>query len=102
MKWPVSVAPYDVVIIPSINKKDKTNFEKSFKLYEDLKKKNIDVLLDDVDEGMANKFKKHDLLGIPFQIIIGSKSSKDLFEFKEVNSESKMLDLNQIIKQIKN
>ena len=42
------------------------------------------------------------LLGIPFQIIIGSKSSKDLFEFKEVNSDTKMLNLNQIIKQIKN
>ena len=75
---------------------------KAKKLYEELKKNNLDVLLDDIDENISNKFKKHDLLGIPFQIIIGSKSSKDLFEFKEVNSESKMLDLNQIIKQIKN
>ena len=75
---------------------------KAKKLYDELKKNNLDVLLDDIDENISNKFKKHDLLGIPFQIIIGSKSSKDLFEFKEVNSKSKMLDLNQIIKQIKN
>ena len=58
--------------------------------------------MDDIDENISNKFKKHDLLGIPFQIIIGSKSSKDQFEFKEVNSKSIMLDLNQIIKKIKN
>ncbi len=102
MKWPVSVAPYDVVIIPSINKKDKTNFEKSFKLYEDLKKKNIDVLLDDVDEGMANKFKKHDLLGIPYQIIIGSKTTGDNFEFKEVDKDSKVMNLGQILQTLRN
>ena len=102
MKWPKSVSPFDVVIIPSINKNDSTNLVKAKKLYEELKKNSLDVLLDDIDENISNKFKKHDLLGIPFQIIIGSKSSKDLFEFKEVNSESKMLDLNQIIKQIKN
>ena len=47
-------------------------------------KNNIDVLLDDIDENLANKFKKHDLLGIPFQIIIGSKSQDDEFEFKEI------------------
>ena len=87
MKWPKSVSPFDVVIIPSINKNDSKNLDKSKKLYDELKKNNLDVLLDDIDENISNKFKKHDLLGIPFQIIIGSKSSKDLYEFKEVNSE---------------
>ena len=82
--------------------KDKTNFEKSFKLYEDLKKKNIDVLLDDVDEGMANKFKKHDLLGIPYQIIIGSKTTGDNFEFKEVDKDSKVMNLGQILQTLRN
>ena len=90
MKWPKSVSPFDVVIIPSINKNDTSNLEKAKKLYSELKKNNLDVLLDDIDENISNKFKKHDLLGIPFQIIIGSKSSKDLFEFKEIGSEAKM------------
>ena len=102
MKWPKSVSPFDVVIIPSINKNDTSNLEKAKKLYSELKKNNLDVLLDDIDENISNKFKKHDLLGIPFQIIIGSKSSKDLFEFKEIGLEAKMLDLKQIIKIIKN
>tara|TARA_Y100000816_G_scaffold56222_1_gene36595 strand:- start:674 stop:1540 length:867 start_codon:yes stop_codon:yes gene_type:complete len=102
MKWPKSVSPFDIVIIPSINKNDTSNLEKAKKLYNELKKNNLDVLLDDIEENISNKFKKHDLLGIPFQIIIGSKSSKDLYEFKEIGLEAKMLDLKQIIKLIKN
>ena len=58
-------------------------------------------MLDDVDENMSNKFKKHDLIGIPYQIIIGSKSEKDKFEFKELNSSSKMLSLENIKSQLK-
>ena len=101
MKWPISVSPFDVVIIPSINKNDNSNLKKATKLYLELKKNNIDVLLDDIDENLANKFKKHDLLGIPFQIIIGSKSQDDEFEFKEIDGKSKMLNSNNIIKELK-
>ena len=50
---------------------------------------------------LANKFKKHDLLGIPFQIIIGSKSQDDEFEFKEIDGKSKMLNSNNITKELK-
>ena len=48
------------------------------------------------------RFKKHDLLGIPYQIIIGSKATKDQFEFKEIDKDSQMLDINKIIKLLKN
>ena len=58
-------------------------------------------MLDDIDENLANKFKKHDLLGIPFQIIIGSKSQDDEFEFKEIDGKSKMLNSNNITKELK-
>ena len=101
MKWPKSVSPFDVVIIPSINKNNNENLLKAVKVYEELKKQNIDVLLDDVDENMSIKFKKHDLIGIPFQIIIGSKSQNDLFEFKKVNSESLILSLKDIKEKLK-
>jgi len=101
MKWPTSVSPFDVVIIPSINKNDDSNIKKARKIYNELKKNNIDVLFDDVEENMANKFKKHDLIGIPFQIIIGSKSQKDKFEFKEIDGNSKMLNTTNILKELK-
>ena len=96
MKWPKSISPFDIVIIPSISKNNKENLEKAEKVYNDLKKQNIDVLLDDVDENMSNKFKKHDLIGVPYQIIIGSKSEGNNFEFKELNSKSEILTLNNI------
>ena len=96
MKWPKSVSPFDVVIIPSFGKNNNENLSKSINIYEDLKKQNIDVLLDDVDENMSQKFKKHDLIGIPYQIIVGSKSIDNKVEFKEVNSESSFLELKDI------
>ena len=101
MKWPKSVAPFDVVIIPSINKNNKENLIKSEKIYNELKKQNIDVLLDDADENMSQKFKKHDLIGIPYQIIVGSKSTENKVEFKEVNSDSDFVDLKDIKSKLK-
>ena len=102
MKWPKSIAPFDVVIIPSLNKNNNVNLIKANIMYNELKKQNIDVLLDDVDENMSTKFKKHDLIGIPYQIIIGSKSEDTKYEFKEVKGENAMLSVNEIIKKLKN
>ena len=96
MKWPKSVSPFEAVIIPSFSKNNKENLIKSIKIYEELKKQNVDVLLDDVEENMSQKFKKHDLIGIPYQIIVGSKSTENKVEFKEVNSESSLVDLKDI------
>ena len=101
MKWPKSISPFDVVILPNINKSNKENLEKAEKIYQQLKKQNIDVLLDDVEENMSNKFKKHDLIGLPYQIIIGSKSEGDNFEFKELNSKSEILSLEKIKSKLK-
>jgi prolyl-tRNA synthetase len=101
MKWPKPISPFDIVIIPSISKNNKENLQKAEKVYKELKKQNIDVLLDDVDENMSNKFKKHELIGIPYQIIIGSKSEENKFEFKELNSESEILSLVDIKSKIK-
>tara|TARA_B100001057_G_scaffold495976_1_gene596198 strand:- start:1255 stop:2568 length:1314 start_codon:yes stop_codon:yes gene_type:complete len=100
MKWPKSISPFDVVIIPGITKNNKENLEKAEKIYNELKKQNVDVLLDDVDENMSTKFKKHDLIGAPYQIIIGSKAEKDKFEFKELNSGSEILSFSEIKSKI--
>ena len=102
MKWPNSVAPFEVVIIPSLQKKDKSNYKKAEKIYNFLIKNNIDVLLDDTEEHLSAKFKKFDLIGIPYQIILGSKSTDDKFEFKEVNSKTESLSLEEIKKKLLN
>ena len=102
MKWPKSVSPFDVVIIPSISKNNTENLTKANKIYQELKQQNVDALLDDADENMSAKFKKHDLIGVPYQIIIGSKSQGDKIEFKEINGETKILSLKEIKDKIKN
>ena len=101
MKWPREVSPFDAVIIPAINKNDNSNVEKAKILYKSLIEKGVDVLFDDIDENISNKFKKHDLIGIPYQIIVGSKTTKDKFEFKEVGKESQVLEINKIINLLK-
>ena len=102
MKWPISISPYECVIIPYLDKKDNTNLEKSKKIYDYLINQKIDVLLDDTDENFSSKIKKFNLIGIPFQIILGKKSEKNLFEFNELNESSQNLQLEEIIKIIKN
>ena len=101
MKWPLSVAPYDCAILPLINKNDNKNLEKANKISEFLKKQNIDFIIDDTDENFSSKIKKFNLLGIPFQIIIGNKTEGDKFEFKEINQDSKNLTIEEIAKIIK-
>jgi len=96
MKWPNSVTPFDVAIIPSLQKNDKSNYLKAEKIYDMLTKNKIDVLLDDTDEHLSAKFKKFDLLGVPYQIILGSKSTDNKFEFKEVNGKTQTISLEEI------
>ena len=102
MKWPQSISPFEVVIIPSLQKNDESNYLKAVKIYEYLIKNNIDVLLDDTNEHLSAKFKKFDLIGIPYQIILGSTSTVDKFEFKEVNSQVEILSLENIKKKLIN
>ena len=100
MKWPMSVTPYDCAIIPMINKNDKSNLEKSIKIYEFLKSKNIETIIDDTDENISAKIKKFNLIGIPYQLIIGTKSEGNLYEFKEVDGETQKLKVEDIASQI--
>ncbi len=100
MKWPISVTPYDCAIIPMINKNDKSNLEKSIKLYEFLKSKKIETIIDDTDENISAKIKKFNLIGIPYQLIIGSKSEGNLYEFKEIDGETQKLTVEDIASQI--
>ncbi len=100
MKWPMSVTPYDCAIIPMINKNDKSNLEKSIKVHEFLKSKSIESIIDDTDENISAKIKKFNLIGIPYQLIIGSKSEGNLYEFKEVNGETQKLKVEDIASQI--
>jgi len=101
MKWPISVAPYDISIIPMINKNDNTGLEKANNINNELIKNNIEAIIDDTDENFSSKIKKMNLIGAPFQIIIGKQTEGNLIEFKETGQESKKMKLEEAIKIIK-
>ena len=101
MKWPISVAPYDVAIIPMINKNDSTALDKANKINFEFEKSNIEAIIDDTDENLSSKIKKMNLIGAPYQIIIGKQTDGDLLEFKEIGKEVLKINLAEIIKIIK-
>ena len=100
MKWPLSVAPYDIALIPMINKNDTSALDKANNINKELLKNNIDAIIDDTDENFSSKIKKMNLIGAPYQIIIGKKSEGDLLEFKETGGETQNLSLSKIIEII--
>ena len=102
MNWPISVSPYECAIIPLINKNDNSNLEKALNIYKYLNEKKIDTIIDDTDENFSSKIKKFNLIGIPFQVMIGKKSEGDLFEFNEIGKEVKNLSIEDIAKIIIN
>jgi prolyl-tRNA synthetase len=101
MKWPISVAPYDISIIPMINKNDTSALDKANKINLELEKNGIDAIVDDTDENLSSKIKKMNLIGAPYQIIIGKQTDGDLLEFKEIDKDVQKIDLAKIIKIIK-
>ena len=102
MKWPLAISPYHCAILPQINKNDKTNLEKALNIHEYLKSKNIDTIIDDTDESISSKMKKFNLIGVPFQIIIGKKSEDDHVEFKEIGKDATKTKIEEIYKIIIN
>lgn len=84
--WPVSVAPFKVSII-NLNINDQNCNDIAYSIYNQLKAQNIDILLDDTDERPGSKFATHDLIGSPWQIIIGPKKAQaNLVELKNRRS----------------
>jgi len=98
MKWPLSVAPYELAIITMINKNDNSNLEKANNIFKHLEENNIDTIIDDTDENFSSKIKKFNLIGVPYQIILGKKSDGNLLEFKEIGKETQNLSIDQITK----
>ena len=100
MCWPTKIAPYHCAIIPLINKNDKSSLDKAMNVSKVLKNNKIDTIIDDTDESLSAKMKKFNLIGIPFQIILGKKSEGELIEFKKVGDDIQKIDLKEIIKII--
>jgi prolyl-tRNA synthetase len=80
--WPVSVAPYEVVVTV-LNPKEVETSEAGERIYDALRGAGIDVLLDDRDERPGVKFKDADLVGIPYRVVVGARGlEKKVVELK--------------------
>ena len=70
--WPEPVAPFYVGLI-NLNHRDDECVRVCDEIYENLSSKGLDLLYDDTDERPGAKFAKMDLIGLPWQIVIGPK-----------------------------
>jgi prolyl-tRNA synthetase len=73
--WPVPVAPFEVGLI-NLKSGDKDTDAACDDLYAQLEKAGIAVLYDDTQERAGGKFASMDLIGLPFQLIVGPKGLK--------------------------
>jgi len=91
IRWPVHVAPYQVVITP-IGKEEEP-LARASELYEALRAAGVETLLDDRSERPGVKFKDADLLGIPVRVTIGSRGLKQGTVELKKRSESESVDI---------
>ena len=82
--WPMSTAPYQVAIVPI--KYSGAMKEAADKIYDELLKAGVEVLLDDRDERPGVKFNDMDLIGFPVRITVGDKNLPNV-EIKMRSSE---------------
>jgi prolyl-tRNA synthetase len=74
--WPVSVAPYEVVITV-VRADDAATIEAAERLYADLSVSGIEVLLDDREERPGVKYADAELIGIPYRVTVGPRGVAD-------------------------
>ena len=88
--WNRALAPYKIIIIAT-NIEDEQIAQKSQELYKALKEASVEVLFDDRAIRAGNKFNDADLIGVPYQIIVGAKYLKEgKFEFRKRGQDSSL------------
>ena len=109
--WPISMAPFEVVICPMGYDKSEAVKTASDQLHNELVAAGIDVILDDRNERPGAMFADWELIGAPFRVVIGDRGLADSqVEFKgRTDAESQNILLADIkakviaaVKQAKN
>jgi prolyl-tRNA synthetase len=70
--WPEAVAPFKVMLL-NLKKGDAATDGACDELYRGFEARNIEVLYDDLDRGAGAKFANADLIGVPYQVMIGPR-----------------------------
>ncbi len=95
--WPEAVAPFKVHLL-SLNEDEKTG-----EIYNQLQEKGVEVLFDDRDVRPGQKFADSDLIGIPYRVVVSSKSLEaGGVEFKKRNEkEGEIISVEDLISKVK-
>lgn len=98
---PKSVAPYSVQIVPKMDNEEKVQLANE--LYEQLKKENINAILDDRENiTIGAKIKDCKVLGTPYLIVLGDKQEGDIVELENMKTgKNEIIDINELIKRLK-
>ncbi len=97
MKWPIQIAPYECAILDSGSKTEGNKVSKKALQVID-KLKMLDLIVDDTEDNISVKIKKFNLIGVPYQIILGSKTPDDAVEFREIGGEPKIIKISELDK----
>ena len=101
--WPISVAPFKVNII-NLKNNDEECLKKCMEIHDLLENQGIETIFDNRDESAGRKFSDADLIGIPFQLIVGPRELKNgNVELKNRKTDVKeILSFDSAINKIKN
>jgi len=101
--WPKPLAPFAVILI-NVRSNDELCLKACEEIYQQLQQQNIEVLYDDTNNSLGQKFAIADLIGIPLQIIIGPKSiANNIVEIKErKTSQIQQINRDELMKFVKN
>lgn len=80
--WPKEVSPFDIHLI-CVDVKKEEQKQMADKIYNQLREKDVQVLYDERAERAGVKFNDADLIGIPYQIIVGKNATNGVVEIKE-------------------
>jgi prolyl-tRNA synthetase len=96
--WPISMAPFEVVICPMGYDKSEAVKTASDQLHDELVAAGVDVILDDRNERPGAMFADWELIGAPFRVVIGDRGLADSqVEFKgRTDAESQNIPLTDI------
>lgn len=99
--WPLSIAPYQVIIIP-ISNKNVEQMDLAEELYKEAAALGLDVILDDRAERPGVKFNDADLIGVPMRITVGKKCSEGILEFKVRDKEdTELIEKDKVFDRIR-
>lgn len=101
--WPKAIAPFTLSLIPMNYGKSELVKETTDKLYDELLALGIDVLLEDRNIRPGEAFSDHELIGIPYRVVIGDRTLKNgEVEFKARTDEAAtMVPVTEIVNVIK-